>query len=512
MNYIQTFYPQGKPVLENGYGWLRPEYNLMSWALSCLQLRKIYDHVDLYTDNMGKNILIDELGLPYNKVYTDFNEYDQIDQHLWALPKIYTYSKQQNPFLHIDGDVYLFDKLPEKFNQSELIAQNMEYSSKYYLDTMVQLKRHFTYIPEVVKSDFNSDKSFLAVNAGILGGNDVIFFKNYTKEAYTYIKRNQKHLKEIDADKFNVFFEQHLFYALAHKACKKVSLLFKDLENSYGYTHLADFLEINNRVKYIHLLGNFKRDEDLCLQMAITLRNLYPEYYYRICRLYHRKHLPFCITTPEINSCSIEEYHQICLNAYHGNKISNTQHHVADASKEMELLTRTEIGRQHPEKLDKFADDVNKICKKFCHLSKEFVYGRDLECMSWQDKASRGDRITISKEACIITSSYNWGGKLNQLRRSSIEYYERVNFDLEGEYYCIVVPELLAKGYQIHDIDDVELCIFEELHEPKTLEELLDSCTKYFDDEIIRKNYLKYEIFIGTLIKRLISIKAIHSI
>lgn len=510
MNYIQTFYTQRKPVLESGYGWLRPEFNLMSWALSCLQLKKIYGQVDLYTDTMGKSILVDELGLPYNHVYTDFDEYDPVDQRLWALPKIYTYSKQQNPFVHIDGDVYLFDKLPEKFQQSELIAQNMEYSSEYYMDAMAQLKKYFTYFPEAVKSDFNSGKPFLAVNAGILGGNDVNFFKGYTEKAYTYIKKNQKYLKDIDADKFNVFFEQHLFYVLAHEEHKKIAFFFDELENSYGYTHLADFQEINNRVKYIHLLGNFKRDEDICLQMATTLRNLYPEYYYRICRLYHRKHLPFCITMPKMGNLCIEEYHLRCKRAYHGKDILNTQHLIADASEEKEILKRTEIGLQHSDQLNRFVADVSKICKNFCYLSKEFVYGRDLECMSWLDKVYQGSKIAICKEVDIIKSNYNWGGKLNQLRRKSIEYYEQLNFNLKGEYYSVVVPELLEKGYQIHDIDDVEFCIFKELQEPKTLMELSKVCTKYFDDVTINLNYSKYEYFIGALVKRLISIKAIY--
>ena len=35
MRIVQTFWSGGKSLLQDGFGWLHPEYNLMSWALSC---------------------------------------------------------------------------------------------------------------------------------------------------------------------------------------------------------------------------------------------------------------------------------------------------------------------------------------------------------------------------------------------------------------------------------------------------------------------------------------------
>ena len=63
MRIVQTFWSGGKSLLQDGFGWLHPEYNLMSWALSYLSLREHYDEVALYTDSEGKRILIDELHL-----------------------------------------------------------------------------------------------------------------------------------------------------------------------------------------------------------------------------------------------------------------------------------------------------------------------------------------------------------------------------------------------------------------------------------------------------------------
>ena len=63
MRIVQTFWTAGQDPLKHAFGWLHPEYNLMSWALSCLSLREHYDEVALYTDSEGKRILIDELHL-----------------------------------------------------------------------------------------------------------------------------------------------------------------------------------------------------------------------------------------------------------------------------------------------------------------------------------------------------------------------------------------------------------------------------------------------------------------
>lgn len=55
-------------ILNSNFGWLAPEYNLVSWTLSCLQLRQFYPDVVLYCDSIYKELLIDQLQLPYNEV------------------------------------------------------------------------------------------------------------------------------------------------------------------------------------------------------------------------------------------------------------------------------------------------------------------------------------------------------------------------------------------------------------------------------------------------------------
>src|SRR6266511_4158572 len=127
MKFLQTLYLHDAIVpFIPGCGWHSSIYHLMSWALSCLQLKSIYKDVYLHCNNNAAKLLIQDLELPYSDFYETHENFALPNINLWALPKIYTYSLQNEPFLHIDGDVFLFKKLPESLLNSELIAQNKE--------------------------------------------------------------------------------------------------------------------------------------------------------------------------------------------------------------------------------------------------------------------------------------------------------------------------------------------------------------------------------------------------
>jgi hypothetical protein len=108
---IQTLYlsDNGEDPLKNNLGFLSPEFNWMGWALSCLQLKQYYRYVELYTNNAGYEVLINKLKLPYDEVHLVLNDITFPPQ-LWAYPKLYTYSLQSAPFLHIDGDAFFLGK------------------------------------------------------------------------------------------------------------------------------------------------------------------------------------------------------------------------------------------------------------------------------------------------------------------------------------------------------------------------------------------------------------------
>ena len=116
MNFIQTLYIDAdKDPFRYSFGWVAPEYHLMGWALSCLQLHKLYGNIALFANSQAARLLIDTLQLPYAEVHTAHDKLCLPHPDLWALAKIYTYSLQEQPFLHIDGDVFLFEPLLRDF-------------------------------------------------------------------------------------------------------------------------------------------------------------------------------------------------------------------------------------------------------------------------------------------------------------------------------------------------------------------------------------------------------------
>ena len=149
MKIVHSFW--SKPCTVKGHnqfdgGWLHKQYNYMSWALSCLQFRKYYDKVELVTDKKGKEIFIDQLKLPYTKVEVVLDDLNDYHPQLWALGKIYCYEMQNEPFIHADGDVFVWERFDKTFEEAPLVAQHLEVGFNYYYRLLNQIKEHFEYI------------------------------------------------------------------------------------------------------------------------------------------------------------------------------------------------------------------------------------------------------------------------------------------------------------------------------------------------------------------------------
>lgn len=155
------------------------------------------------------------MDLPYYNYYISYDDLNIPHEKLWAMPKIFTYSLKMEAFIDLDGDVFLFGKLTDELLNGSLISQKVEEATDYYLKTPVELMSNFNYFPNCVKNDFKSNIPVNAVNAGILGGSNINFIKEYFEEAFKYINKNISCLPSVNIDLFNVFVEQHLYYSRA---------------------------------------------------------------------------------------------------------------------------------------------------------------------------------------------------------------------------------------------------------------------------------------------------------
>ena len=267
----------------NAGGWIERKYNLMSWALSCLQFREFYDEVQLVTDEAGKSLLIDELALPYTDVQLELDSLNDYNEDLWILGKLHTYAIQKEPFIHADGDIFIWDKLGVEIESSPLISQHLEHNYPYYKDIIEEIEDNFDYIPQSIIDQRASSKSINACNAGILGGHSLDFFKKYTDEAFKFINNNKDNVDKEKIGYYNIIFEQYLFYCMAHEQDVEICYLAGDV--GPRFEALVQFNGVPNRTRYVHPLGFYKKMPSICDQIANRLRKDHPDYYYRITHL-----------------------------------------------------------------------------------------------------------------------------------------------------------------------------------------------------------------------------------
>lgn len=230
MRIIQSFW--SKPLISKPREKRDLRHFVLSWSLSCLQLRKFYDDVVLYTDSIGKELLIDVMQLPYSNVVCALNELENYDPSLWAIGKLYTYKLQKEPFLHTDGDIFIWQRFADTVYTNDLTILHDESNPStqfYYQKGLKEVMDHCDYIPE-----WMVERPPVAVNAGIIGGVDVEFFQKYTALAFDFVTKNRSSLAKYKIESINALFEQFLFRTLAENDQKSVNFYLDENADLYS--------------------------------------------------------------------------------------------------------------------------------------------------------------------------------------------------------------------------------------------------------------------------------------
>ena len=273
-----TWFNEYHDKLDYFSGWLFPHFHLMSWALSSLQITRYFDIAELVTDNIGAELAIDKLQLPYTHINTDLETVKK-DSYLWVSNKLYTYSIQQEPFVHLDTDAYFFNHIDPKLLTAPLVAQNFEYDHDNYVQAYQDVLAHCPYVPDCVKKDDNG--RLTAVNAGLIGGTNVAFFREFTAFVTDFLHQNEAALAKCTYEYLNVFVEQFLFKKYAE---------FKNVPITYVTPvefgppcdyKMAEFTQLPVPCHYIHIT-NYKRNPTVCEQVAQRLWLESPELYERV--------------------------------------------------------------------------------------------------------------------------------------------------------------------------------------------------------------------------------------
>ena len=467
MKIVQSLWSCGKNLLSADFGWLTPQHHLMAWTLSCLRLHEHYDDLHLYTDQNGHEILITHLKLPYKEVHTVYDNIDNRHESNFAIAKMRTYSAQTEPFIHVDGDVFIWDRFNSDVENAALIAQNPEKGTVYYRSLMDTLKEKLDYIPGFLETEL-AKISIPSCNAGILGGNDVEFLNRYASMGLQLIEKNCVETGNYKlSGNFNILFEQILFRALSSRENKKVTCLIPETidDNGYSDAKFADFSLVPRRLKYLHLIGCKNRDKEICALKSRTLFQQYPEYFYRVIELFGAEHIHFDWHIKTI--FSVENSNK----ALFYKKASAEAGTNPEASKD--ILEYQQI-------LAKLASDWKRIDTGYLYALEQIPADGFLEFLDSNESRS-SSVISRNPYLVIIEGSFNWSPET----RNSIEP-RLVSPDPDEMLGIACIPQLFFDGCSRVIIDELDFNILTLLENPMFLKDILyslESCFGVPDDD-----------------------------
>ena len=287
MKIVHSFWSKPSIVIDNGTnektfgGWRHKRYQYMSWALSCLTFKRYYPNIELVTDLAGKKILIDQLKLPYTSVKVELDCLNTYPEKLWALGKLFAYGLQNEPFIHVDNDIFIWEKFNDEIEKAQLLAQHVDDEEGHYSFAIKHLKERGMIFPSVIQTDLEIYNRFNASNAGIIGGNNIDFFKEYVKLAFEFVDANFNKIdKTLIGASYAIIYEQYLYSALAREKNIKIELFLKGKENNI--INLVNFMNKYGKKKYVHLQSSSKFFFEYCRELEHQLLLEFPEYHERI--------------------------------------------------------------------------------------------------------------------------------------------------------------------------------------------------------------------------------------
>jgi hypothetical protein len=300
MRIVHSFW--SKPMLDDegiylsnlSYGgWVNKQMFYYTYVLSALLVNKHYQgKTTLVTDKFGKKLLIDMLKLPYDEVIVELDYLNNYPKQFWALGKIYTYSLFNEPFIHLDYDFLLSKPFNSEFENADLVAymdENDRNRQIHYKKCIDQYFVNYT-IPQSVEYYIRNHQN-IAYNAGVLGGNKVLIFKELWANSKEIINLNlNKIVTDVAQDIIsftmtNVVLEQYLFACIAHE--KKINVACLHQNENLLSDESNFWLSENNLPKYkaqyypeqhIHMMGSHKARIDNAIDIERILCEVAPEY------------------------------------------------------------------------------------------------------------------------------------------------------------------------------------------------------------------------------------------
>jgi len=296
MNAVWSFW--SKPYLEARKSiWCSERQHWLSWILSLQQARKFFGRTVLFTDDYGARMLVDGLQLEFDVVSTALNSLNDYDSKWWAAGKIYTYGSQNEPFIHIDNDVFLWKPLPVN-PDTAIFAQNPEYfdvGASFYMPEQIEslVKHHGGWLPREWNWYRSSGLPQRAECCGVFGGGNTEFINYYAKLALEMIEHSANaHIWATLGEHVerNILVEQYLLSACiehyknhqdSNHQSVDIHYLFNSMDDAFDPRKAAD-------AGYTHLIADTKKNKALAKDLERRVEKDYPEAFEK-CLRYEEK-------------------------------------------------------------------------------------------------------------------------------------------------------------------------------------------------------------------------------
>jgi hypothetical protein len=242
----------------------------------------------LVTDSPGRRLLVDRLGLPFKAVSTELDRLAKRNAAWWMLGKLVAYQLQTGPFVHIDSDVFLWNKLPQYLSDAPVLTQNPEYHHKrdYGIDELsAALHGNNGWLPGEWEWACSLDLVVRVENCGIMGGQDVAFLRHYASTGLSLIEceANQRALGTLSVGFWhNCAVEQFLLAACVGFHAARSNSLYRGVRVAHLFPSWTEARDANfaARAGYTHLMGG-KRAPEVSQRLAQRVRKDWPDFYRR---------------------------------------------------------------------------------------------------------------------------------------------------------------------------------------------------------------------------------------
>jgi hypothetical protein len=272
--------------------WHTPLHHLLAWGLSLRTASRYYPDTVLITDQPGKKLLVDRLGLQFVEVSTELDRLNKVEAGWWALGKLVAYNLQDQPFVHLDTDVFLWKPLPKYLTAAPVFAQcpeDFHSIDERYGPREIEhaFARHNLSLPaEWEWSRSRGGQGFREASCGIVGGTRVEFLRHYSQVAIDLVLKPENapawaNFREKEC--LNMMVEQFLLAACVDFHRSYHASAYPGVEIRYLFPSFGDACNPQSaaRAGFTHLMGGAKTHPAVGRRLEERMRREDPAYFRR---------------------------------------------------------------------------------------------------------------------------------------------------------------------------------------------------------------------------------------